>query len=36
MEERRGKTPAYMSNWEKVVDLVQADFGEGWIAEENT
>ena len=25
-----------MSNWESVVDLVQTDFEEGWLAEENT
>ena len=36
MEGRRGKTPTEMSNWERVVDLVQTVFGEGRLAEENT
>ena len=31
-EERKGKAPADMSNWERVVDLVQADFGEEQLA----
>ena len=26
--------PSEMSNWENMVDLVQADFGEGRLAEE--
>ena len=26
----------YMSHWQKVVVLVQADFQEGWMAEEST
>ena len=26
-EERRGETPAEVSNWERMVDLVQATFG---------
>ena len=36
MEGRRGKTPVEVSNWEKVVYLVQTAFGEGRLAEENT
>ena len=31
MEERKGKAPAEMSNWERVVKLMRADFGEGRI-----
>ena len=34
-EERREKKPEEISNWERVVDLVQADFEEGRLAEEN-
>ena len=34
-EKRRGNTPAGMSNWERVVDLVQAAFGEERFVEEN-
>ena len=33
-EERRGKIPAEVSKWKRVVDLVHAAFGEEWIAEE--
>ena len=29
------KTPAEMSNWKRLVDLVQADFGEGRLVEDN-
>ena len=35
-EERWGKMPAEVSNWERVVDLVQTSFGEGQLVEENT
>ena len=33
-EEIREKTPAEVSNWERVVDLIQTAFGEGRLAEE--
>ena len=33
---RRGKMPAEISNWERLVDLVQAAFGEVRIVEDNT
>ena len=32
----REKAPTDASNWERVVELVQTEFGEGWLAEEST
>ena len=36
MEEKSEKAAAEMLNWEKVVDLVPADFGKGLLVEEAT
>ena len=35
-EDSETKTEKRMTHWEKVVDLVRADFGEGRMAEEAT
>ena len=34
--DRDTKNEKEMTHWEKVVDLVRAAFGEGWLAEEAT
>ena len=34
-EETREKTPAEVSNWERVVDLVHTEFGKGRLADYN-
>ena len=34
-EERKGKMPVEVSNWERVVDLLQALLMEEWLVEEN-